>query len=47
MRIIRRLCCFFGLHELPPGVQHQWSLYWSCQRCGQFMPGGIAERRRR
>lgn len=46
-RWLRRLCCWFGLHELPPGVMHQWAIVWACRNCGLLVNGGLTERRKR
>lgn len=38
---MRRVLCWFGVHELPPGVQHQWSIVWACRCCGALVSGGL------
>jgi hypothetical protein len=47
MKLLRRLACWLGLHALPPGVMHEWSICWACRNCGHLTSGGLAERKRR
>lgn len=45
MRFVHRFLCFMGLHQLPPGVQHQLSICWACHACGHITTGGLGRRR--
>lgn len=45
MRILRRIACWFSIHELPEGVEHERSLLWACRACGAMVTGGAAGRR--
>jgi hypothetical protein len=46
IRLFRRIACWWGLHELPPGVTHRMSIVWACRSCGALVPGGLSERKR-
>lgn len=37
MRILRRIACWFSIHELPEGVEHERSLLWACRACGAMV----------
>jgi hypothetical protein len=46
-RFLRRMLCWLGVHELPPGVTHELSIVWACRCCGTLVNGRLGERRRR
>jgi hypothetical protein len=47
MKLLRKFLCWIGVHELPPGVQHERSIVWACRNCATLVPGGATGSRRR
>lgn len=45
--MIRRLLCWLGVHELPPGVAHERSIVWVCRHCSILVTGGLGTEKRR
>lgn len=44
MKLLQRLLCWWGCHELPPGVSHEFSVVWCCRACRALVPGGMRRR---
>lgn len=47
MNLLGWIACWAGIHSPTPGVRREWSIAWSCRRCGHISPGGVVERRKR
>ena len=44
MNTLGRLLCFLGVHKPHDGFCREWSLYWSCSRCGAMQRGGMGQK---
>lgn len=45
--MVRRLLCWLFNHVTPPGVRRELSIFFVCQRCGEFCRGTFNTTRRK